>query len=97
MKINFGKITDKYYLDSVKNGDNEAFNLEDNYYDFQLVVEEDQITIVDSIGRYVPMSFEDAMQLKQALQNISIPLSILREAQYQLDSLLSDVNIAVPV
>lgn len=96
MKINFGKITNKDCLQDVQDGLYRAFKFEDGVYDFQLRVEEDQVVVADALGRYVPLTYQDAMQLKQALINITIPLGIIREAEYQLDSLLSDVTIAVP-
>ncbi len=63
--IYFGKITNPDHIDESKDS---AFKLsfdsgETAYFDFKLSFDGETIRIEDSIGRYVPFSVEDFLQL----------------------------------
>lgn len=66
----FGEITGDY-LASLSEGDN-SFETEDGKkYDYRLDINEDGVKITDSNGRYVPLHFHAAKDLKNLLKGYS--------------------------
>lgn len=61
MKTYFGSVD--YEADV-----NSTFKFNDFEYDFCLEIDEEQVVIKDSLGRYVPMSYTAALDLLQALK-----------------------------
>ena len=56
-----------------------SFVLKDKHYDYMLKFEEDQITLQDAVGRYVPMMYEDMLELYQIIgAELGIILDIAR-------------------